>query len=117
MKKRKPYSNDELPIVVLAYLNRYVFIVAPLILPLCFSHTKQEYYLGVGIGICIFAAYELIGYLFGFRHIYCSYQDAYHQRMTPNKINWNKIRTADALGIPVIFFILGMALIIAESIE
>ena len=36
---------------------------------------------------------------------------AYHQKMTPNSIQWHKIKKSDAYGVPSIFLIIGLALL------
>ena len=100
-------SNYKLTIV-LAYANRYLFPVL-LLAPLIF-----EKILISGIAFLIYAIYELIGYKCKLKHIFCSYQNAYHKKMTPNNINWSLIRKSDAYGIPAIFGIFGILLIIVH---
>ena len=106
MKKRKAYTKEELLIIILAYLNRYVFLIAAIMVPLLLLD-KEHRLLGTGIGCVVYAAYNLFGYLCRFKHIYCSYQDISHQKMTPRKIDWRKIKRSDAIGVPLIFIFLG----------
>lgn len=68
--------------------------------------------LAMGIGCVLFAVYELVGYICRWKHIYCSYQNAYHQKMTPNNIRWHTVKKTDAYGISTIFGFLGIAMII-----
>ena len=42
-----------------------------------------------------------------------SYQNAYHQDMTPDMVNWRKVRKSDAYGVPIIFIVLGIACVAA----
>lgn len=77
---------------------------------LCATITKSLYV--AGSIVIVFSIWSLLGYLLKWKHIFCSFQNAYHMPMTPNKINWSIIRKSDAYGIPAIFFILGLGLII-----
>jgi len=61
-----------------------------------------------GISILVFASYQFIGYLCRWKHIFCSFQNAYHQKMTPNQIDWDIISKADAYCIPWFFAIFGI---------
>ena len=63
---------------------------------------------GAMIGCIGFSIWSLIGYKCKWRHIYCSYQNAYHEKMTPHSIRWHKIRKSDALGVPLIFLVFGI---------
>ena len=55
----------------------------------------------------------LLGYLLKWKHVYCAYQNAYHQDMTPDMVNWRKVRKSDAYGVPIIFIVLGIACVAA----
>ena len=96
-----------LAVMVLAYGHRYAF---PILIPGCSMHfgTKENVMLFLGIGLLLYAAYSLAGYLLRWKHIFCSYQNAYHKKMTPDRINWNTVRKSDAYGTPLIFAILGI---------
>lgn len=97
-------------IIFLAYVHRYLFPVLAVLLPLAFG--RQYALLAMGIGFILFAAYTLIGYLLRWKHIFCSYQNAYHQQMTPDHINWSQVKKADAYGTPAIFGIFGLAMLL-----
>ena len=64
-----------------------------------------------------FSIWSFIGYKLKWKHIYCSFQNAYHKKMTPNKIRWDQIRKTDAYGMPMVFLVLGTALLIAGLLE
>ena len=106
-KKKKKNTRDHTDIIVLAYFHRYGWFALTLLL-LFFPNSKML----IGISICAYAIYTLFGYLFRWKHIYCSYQNAYHQKMTPNHINWKDIKRSDVYGVSAIFFVLGIALIL-----
>lgn len=108
-KKRKKSSVDHMDIIALAYFHRYGCFALMLLL-LFFSYNMILF----GSSLLVYAAYSLFGYLFRWKHIYCSYQNAYHQKMTPTHINWKDIKRSDAYGIPAIFFVFGVALMLVQ---
>lgn len=108
MKKKKRFAHNT-DIIILAYFHRYGWFALTLLL-LFFPNGKMM----LGISVCVYAVYNLFGYLFRWKHIYCSYQNAYHQKMTPHHIKWNDIKRSDVYGISAIFFVLGVALILVE---
>ncbi len=78
----------------------------------CFEITSSLY--TVGLILIVYSIWTLLGYLLKWKHIFCSFQNAYHMKMTTNRINWEKIRKTDVYGVPTIFFIFGLALIIIQ---
>jgi len=107
-KKKQAYTA----VIVLAYCHRYVFLIALVLLAGMFG--KEYVLLGMGIGAILYSLYSLVGYLCRWKHIYCSYQNAYHQKMTPDRIRWHKIKKADAYGVPIIFGALGLGLLVCQ---
>ena len=103
--RRRSFFNDVT--IVLAYMHRYVFIFLAMFLPgIRYGLT------GIGAGLLLYAIYSLAGYLLRWKHIYCSYQNACHQKMTPSHVDWSRIKKRDAYGIPAIFGFLGIALML-----
>ena len=96
-----------LGIIMLAYAHRYVYPILIMWLPLT-TGKKSTAILGMGIGLILLALYDFIGYILRWKHIFCSYQNAYHQKMTPDRINWSLIKKSDAYGLPIIFGLLGL---------
>ena len=94
-------------IIALAYFHRYGWIAVMMI---CFAIWSEQMMCILSVGSIAFAIWSLIGYNRKWKHIYCSFQNAYHQKMTPNNIQWHKIKKSDAYGVPLIFLILGLAL-------
>ena len=92
-------------IIALAYFHRYGLIA---VLLLCSAIWGKLIFHFLCAECLIFSAWSYIGYKRKWKHIYCSFQDAYHQKMTPNNIQWHKIKKSDAYGIPIIFLILGL---------
>ena len=111
MRKR---DSREMRIIILAYLHRYVYPILVFLLPMLFRKLLGEAaFLAIGIGVVLFALYTFVGYRCRWKHIYCSYQNAYRQKMTPYRIRWYTIKKSDAYGVPLVFGILGVAMIIA----
>jgi hypothetical protein len=111
MAKKKNLRN--ISVIILAYMHRYLYPILILSVPMLLTRKGPEYVLYQGIGLLVFAAYSLAGYLLRWKHIYCSYQNAYHQKMTPNRIRWNTIKKSDAYGCPAVFGVLGVLCILA----
>lgn len=107
-------SRSEIAVIILAYMHRYLFPLLIITVPVIIARQKSEYVLYIGIGALIFAIYDLVGYLLRWKHIFCSYQNAYHQKMTPNRIRWDTVKKSDAYGIPLIFGLLGLLCIFAS---
>lgn len=95
-------------IVALAYFHRYGWIVAMMI---CWAIWPKRFYLILCLACLTYSVWSFVGYKCRWRHIYCSFQDAYHQSMTPHNVRWHQIRVIDAYGEPLIFLILGLALL------
>ena len=87
MAGKKKKRVDEYNVKTLALWVRYGWPIAMLALT-CVLESP----LFLGINLCAFALYLFIGYKLKWKHIYCSYQDAYHQKMTPNRMKWSMIR-------------------------
>lgn len=108
MMRRRSFSNDVT--IFLAYMHRYVFIFLAILLP-----GMKDGLTGIGAGLLLYAVYSLAGYLLRWKHICCSYQNACHQKMTPNHVDWSRIKKRDAYGIPAIFGLLGIALMLISK--
>ena len=105
MSKHSKRANS---IIALAYLHRYGL----LIVVLCAAIFSRLRYLIFGIGFLLYAIWSLVGYKCRWKHIFCSYQNAYRESMTPNNIRWGWVKKSDAYGVPIIFFILGVVCIV-----
>lgn len=114
MKQRKRHSrySRHTSTILLAYAHRYAFPMLTVILPLVLL--KKNIILGMGIGFMFDGLYTLVGYLCRWKHIYCSYQNAHHQEMTPDDIRWHRIRKSDAYGLPALSMTMGLLMIICH---
>ena len=97
---------------LLAWIHRYVAPAVLLVLPLGLG--GQSALLTMGAGFLLYSAWTLAGYLLRWKHIFCSYQNAYHQRMTPDQILWSKIKKTDAYGVPAVFSLVGLAMLLCH---
>lgn len=91
--------------LILAYADRYVY---PIVI-LLFLIKKR--FLIAGVLSLIWAIYKLIGYKLKWKHIFCSYQNAAHQKMTPGEIDWSMVKKSDVYVIPAVFSVIGIFLI------
>ena len=96
-------------IMALAYFHRYGWIAAMMI---CVAVWLEQMICILSVGSIAFSVWSFVGYKNKWKHIYCSFQNAYHQKMTPNNIQWHKIKKSDAYGVPLIFLIIGLALLV-----
>ena len=101
-------TEKEKRIITLAYFHRYGWIAAMMVSIAMWP--KQMLFI-LPVACLSFSVWSFIGYKKKWKHIYCSFQNAYHQKMTPNSIQWNKIKKSDAYGVPLVFFIIGLALL------
>lgn len=102
--------------LLLAFFLRYGLPVGVGILAVIvgrITNSGQAAVLALGAGCVILGLYELLGYLLKWKHFYCAYQNADHQDMTPDMVNWRKVRKSDAYGVPIIFIVLGIACVAA----
>ena len=99
-------------IVLLAWVHRYIAPVILLVFPLGLG--RQSVLLTMGTGFLLYSAWTLAGYLLRWKHIFCSYQNVYHHKMTPDQILWSKIKKTDAYGVPAIFGIIGLAMLLCH---
>lgn len=108
MRKRKNTM-----VIVLAYLHRYGWIA---IMCVFLAVSRADTYLPyMGVFSLVYSVWSFVGYRWKWEHIYCSYQNAYHEKMTPNSIHWDRIKISDAYGIPLISFLLGLACVLVYA--
>ena len=109
--EKKPERNYSTTVMyILAYLDRYGYPVLILI-----AGALADFYRGritmlfvLAVGILLDGIYNLVGYLCRWRHIYLCYQSMCHTKMTPSRIEWDRMTKKDAYGIPAAFIIGGI---------
>lgn len=98
-------------ILFFAYFGNYIlptFLVLASLLSKLISKDDETILLCLSISLLLMAAYNMIGYLFRWKHIYCMHQLSNRRRMTPENIQWEEMTFADAYGIPLVFTIVGL---------
>lgn len=113
-RKPKRIHNRKL-IIALAYLDRFLLPMLVVFVPmgLVLLHESGKLFaLTFGGATVLFALYLLMGYLLRWTHYFCSMQNAYHLPMTPEDVDWGFVKKSDAYGIPAIFAVLGIAMIV-----
>lgn len=96
-------------VIALAYFHRYGWIATMMGLVLIMP---KQTFLIFSICFIAFSLWSFVGYKLKWRHIYCSFQNAYHKTMTPHSIRWDQIKKSDAYGDPLFFFIFGLVMLI-----
>ena len=62
----------------------------------------------LALGILLDGIYNLVGYLCRWKHIYLCYQSMSHTKMTPTRIEWERLAKKDAYGVPAALIIGGI---------
>ena len=108
---RKQRRNNRKTIIALAYLRRDIFST---ILIFSFVVSEEHRFLCMGIAGLLMALYDFVGYICRWKHIYCSRQRSNNRKMTPDDIDWDNLTWFDAYGIPLIFTVFGIVLILVD---
>lgn len=96
-------------IIALAYFHRYGWIVTMLIIIAIWPEHMLRI---LAVGFIIFSIWTLIGYRRKWRHICCSYQNAYRQKMTPHSVRWHQIKKNDVYVVSLLFGLMGLLLLV-----
>ena len=99
-------------IIALALSHRYLWPALIAFVPLLLG--RENLFLWFGVLLMLFAGHSFLGYRLRWKHIFCSYQNAYHKEMTPDNIQWSMVKKSDAYGVPIIFGVLGAACIVCH---
>lgn len=113
-RKPKPRYNRRL-IIALAYFDRFLLPLLVVFVPMGLVPLHESgklFAFTFGGATVLFALYLLMGYLFRWTHYFCSIQSAYHIPMTPGDVDWGWVKKSDAYGIPAMFAVLGIAVIV-----
>ena len=95
-------------VIALAYLHRYGWAIGTLILYCVFDKSYLP-----GISFILFGLWTLVGYRLRWKHIYCSFQDIHHHRMTPDRVRWEKLSEREVSGLSLLFIVFGVLFTIA----
>lgn len=107
MKRKKRKRTNEDAVIFLALFHRYICPLLPFWLPIPLR-TIFPFWLSLGILWLFYALYTWIGYQRRWKHLYCSYQNAYHREMTPEHIRWNDIKKSDVYSVTILFGLFGL---------
>lgn len=110
VEKKPERSYSTTVMYLLAYLDRYGYPVLILI-----AGALADFYRGritmlfvLAVGILLDGIYNLVGYLCRWKHIYLCYQSMSHTKMTPTRIEWERLAKKDAYGVPATLIIGGI---------
>ena len=92
-------------VIALAYFHRYGWITVMLGLAFLF---RDGFFFVFSAGLISYAVWTLVGYQRRWRHIFCSFQNAYRERMTPYNTSWGRIKKSDIYGTSATFLVLGL---------
>ena len=91
----------------LAYLHRYGWIAALIILI-----EVTESLFAIGVTALLYGIWTLVGFWCRWPHIGCSFQNANHLQMNPDRINWANIRKSDVFTAAGLFLLIGILCIV-----
>ena len=103
-------KNDNNLIKRLAFLPLVLLCLTAI--TLVFNRTA-----GAIVGI-ILALYLLLGYAFKAKHIYCFWQSTFRGgKMTPDKIEWEKIGKGYTVGFPVGLLLISVIILVFSLVK
>ena len=105
------WKNERKKIIFLAYFGNFIFpalLVLASLLSKVISKNDETILLCLSISLLLMAAYNMIGYWFRWKHIYCIYQLSKRQKLTPENIQWDEMSFGDIYGIPIVFSVVGL---------
>ena len=103
-------SSDKM-VIILAYLHRFGWSLPILLGSFLSPAIRGWIYIFVFLG---YAIWSFVGYKCKWTHIYCSYQNTNNQKMTPNFVRWDNVKTSVAYGLPVLYLILALICVFIE---
>ena len=109
MKRKKADLKSHESIVALAVFHRYGWFMLMFAVMLL-TDAAPVCILSASIILIAYAAHTLIGYTLRWKHIYCSFQNANHEPMTPASVKWSEVRPSDVYFLSAFFFASGVAL-------
>ena len=110
VEKKPERSYSTTVMYILAYLDRYVYPVLILLAGLLAElfRDRNTMLCVLALGILLDGIYNLVGYLCRWKHIYLCYQSMCHTKMTPTRIEWERLAKKDAYGVPATLIIGGI---------
>ena len=99
----------------LALFHRYgIIVLVVATLAVCMKLRCNYLLLILGVGFLLLAMWDTAGYFLRWRHVYCAWQNAKKQRMTPNDIRWGTVDKREYFTCVVIDAVMGIALIVTQ---
>ncbi len=97
-------KTNKKAVVFMAYMHRFGWIPLMLIIAAVFREAAEFI---ISIGMILYGAWTLYGYWHRWDHIYCSWQHSDRMKMTPEKIEWDKVDVKDGIGVSILLIVLG----------
>jgi len=106
-------------IILMALLYRYggIFLILTLSILLgVLLSSKNIFLITIGTGMILYGTYWFLGYRLQWRHVFCAYQEAAHEKMTPEQCDWNRFPKKEGYGLPLILYFIGSGCIVVGLI-
>ena len=103
----------------MAVLYRYGGIFLILTLSILLGEllsSKNIFLITFGTGMILYGAYWFLGYRLQWRHVFCAYQEAAHEKMTPEQCDWSRFPKKEGYGLPLILYLIGSGCIVVGLI-
>lgn len=117
-KKPSAYTSRDIPIIIMAYINRYGFILVGYILIILAEENIIPHH-WIGISFILYGLVEWIISETGSESFYCAMQNINHQKMTPYRHSASFKNKAKKEGrqLSLVFIIIGIVLLLISFLE
>ena len=101
-------------VIALAYFHRFSPALALPVFLISYINFGYSYITAfvVALSLLSYSAYNTVGCLKKWDHIYLSYQSSCHKKMTPECIRWYEMSFIDTYGVSIVFTAIAVAGII-----
>lgn len=98
-------------VFVLRYIVPFIMVIIPILFSSVLGGIKPALVI-VGICFLLYAGYLLLGYFRKWTHIFCYYQSLDRQPLTPDKVDWSKLRAGDVFIMPALHALVGVGVLL-----
>ncbi len=116
--KTSDYTSRDIPIIIMAYINRYGFILIGYTLIILAEENIIPYY-WIGLSFILYGLIEWIISETGSESFYCAMQNLNHRKMTPyrHSASFKNKAKKDGIQISLVFIIIGTVLLFISFLE
>ena len=98
-------------VLVLRYIIPFVMVFVPILFSSALGGIKPALVI-IGVLFLLYAGFLLLGYFKKWTHIFCYYQSLDRQPLTPDKVDWSKLRPGDVFIMPALHALVGIGVLL-----